>query len=45
MNEIKKIMIKKIEKEYQHIVNEFNFIRFIHPEMKGFNWYGYARQD
>lgn len=44
-NKIKEIMTKHINQEYKHLVGKFNFIRFLHPDMKGFNWYGYARQD
>lgn len=44
-NIINKLFLEKLHKDYKMILGEFDYIKFLHPEMKGFNWYGYARQD
>ena len=42
---IRDIFIKDINVDYHSILDKYEYIRFIHPEQKGFSWYGYARQD
>jgi hypothetical protein len=42
---ISKLLSEDLHIKYPNIIEEFDFIKFYHPEMKGFSWYGFARQD
>jgi hypothetical protein len=42
---ISKLLFESLHLRFRYVIEEFDFIKFYHPEMKGFSWYGFARQD
>ena len=44
-NSIKQVISKSVPQEFKCDVERHIIIKFYHPSMKGFNWYGFARQD
>lgn len=43
--EVDKILKSALNDKFKSIVEEYDYVKFYHPEMDGFNWYGFARQD
>lgn len=42
---INNLLLKYMHKKVRSIIDDYDYIKFYHPDMEGFNWYGFARQD